>query len=155
MSDVESALDSLVLDHHDDVVVVISDQLAPQIAAGMARRIHDRLSEARVPSSQRTWIIATTGDDEAAAKSAAVVSDLSGSARVVVHDPRELDDLTFERRVPGQRRGGIYLNHAWQSASVRISCGDPLEVVDGLSAWFNPVARLSADDLHADLLLGG
>ncbi len=155
MSDVESALELLVLDHLDDVAVAISDQLASQATEDMVRRINDRLSEARVPSSQRTWIIATTGDDEAAAKSAAVVSDLSGSARVVVHDPRELDDLTFVRRIPGQRRGGIYLNHAWLAASVRISCGNPLEVVDGLSTWFNPVARLSADDLHADLLLGG
>ena len=155
MSDAEAALAALSITHKDDVAVAISDQLEPGVASELVRRIDARLGQAGVPVLQRTWIIATTGDDEAAARTAAAVSDFSGTARVVVHDPRELDDLTFERRVPGQRRGGIYLNHAWQSASVRIACGDPPVVVDGLSAWFNQIARLSADDLHADLLLGG
>ena len=154
MSDV-SALESLAIDHRDGVAIAMSDRLGPDRAAHLSRRINGRLDQAGVPESQRTWIVATAGDDEAAARIAAAVSDVSGGARVVVHDPREPDDLTFQRRLPGQRRGGVYLNHVWQSASVRIGCGDGLALVDGLSAWFNPVARLSADDLHADLLIDG
>ncbi|MXV79941.1 MAG: hypothetical protein F4X58_05660 [Chloroflexi bacterium] len=145
----------LSLDHSDDVAIAVSDRLLPDRAARLSRRVDDRLDQAGVPVSQRTWIVATAGDDEAAARIAAVVSDVSGGARVIVHDSREPDGLTFQRRNPGERRGGVYLNHAWQSASVRIGCGGPLALVDGLSAWFNQVARLSADDLHADLLISG
>ena len=155
MSDAEAVLAALSINQRDDVAIAISDQLPAEVVSEMARAVSDRLGQAGVPVVQRTWIVATTGDDEAAARTASAVSDFSGSARVVVHDPREADDLTFERRIPGQRRGGIYLNHAWQAASVRIACGDPLVVVDGLSAWFNQIARLSADDLHADLMLEG
>ena len=145
----------LLLDHRDDVAIAVSDRLLPDRAARLSRRVNDRLDQAGVPVSQRTWIVATTGDDEAAARIAAAVSDVSGGARVIVHDSREPDGLTFERRVPGQRRGGIYLNHAWQSASVRIGCGDGLALADGLSAWFNAAAELSADDLRADVLIDG
>ena len=154
MSDV-SALESLAIDHRDGVAIAMSDRLGP-IALLICRGGSMVGSTRRgCRRSQRTWIVATAGDDEAAARIAAAVSDVSGGARVVVHDPREPDDLTFQRRLPGQRRGGVYLNHVWQSASVRIGCGDGLALVDGLSAWFNPVARLSADDLHADLLIDG
>ncbi|MYA01201.1 MAG: hypothetical protein F4038_07705 [Chloroflexi bacterium] len=150
-----SALTSLSIDHRDDVAIAVSDRLLPDRAARLLKRINDRLDQVGVPVSQRTWIVATAGDDEAAARIAAAVSDFSGGARVIVHDPREPDGLTFERRVPGQRRGGIYLNHAWQSASVRIGCGDGLALVDGLSAWFNAAAELSPDDLRADVLIDG
>jgi len=154
MSDV-TALPSLSVDHRDDVAVAVSDRLLPDRAARLSRRVNDRLDQAGVPVSQRTWIVATTGDDEAAARIAAAVSDASGGARVMVHDPREPDGLTFQRRNPGERRGGVYLNHAWQSASVRIGCGDGLALVDGLSAWFNAAAELSPDDLRADVLIDG
>ena len=150
-----SALGSLSIDHRDEVAIAVSDRVLPDRAARLSRRINERLDQAGVAVSQRTWIVATTGDDEAAARIAAAVSDVSGGARVIVHDSREPDGLTFQRRNPGERRGGVYLNHAWQSASVRIGCGEPLALVDGLSAWFNQVARLSADDLHADLLISG
>jgi len=150
-----SALASLSIDQRDEVAIAVSDRVLPERAARLSRRVNDRLDQAGVPVSQRTWIVATAGDDEAAARIAAAVSDFSGGARVIVHDPREPDGLTFERRVPGQRRGGIYLNHAWQSASVRIGCGDGLALVDGLSAWFNAAAELSADDLRADVLIDG
>ena len=151
----EPGLAMLLLDHRDDVAIAVSDRLLPDRAARLSRRVNDRLDQAGVPVSQRTWIVATTGDDEAAARIAAAVSDVSGGARVIVHDSREPDGLTFERRVPGQRRVGIYLNHAWQSASVRIGCGDGLALADGLSAWFNAAAELSADDLRADVLIDG
>jgi len=150
-----SALASLSIDHRDDVAIAVSDRLLPDRAARLSRRVNDRLDQAGVPVSQRTWIVATTGDDEAAARIAAAVSDVSGGARVIVHDSREPDGLTFQRRNPGERRGGVYLNHAWQSPSVRIGCGDGLALVDGLSAWFNAAAELSPDDLHADVLIDG
>lgn len=149
------ALEELSVESTDDVAVAVADRLSQDVAAQLTRRINERLDQAGVPVAQRTWIVATTGDDEAVARIVAAVSDFSGGARVIVHDSREPDDLTFHRRIPDQRRGGVYLNHAWQAAAVRIACGDPLIVVDGLSAWFNQIARLSADDLHADVLLSG
>ena len=149
------ALRGLSVDHRDEVAIAVSDQVAPGVASGMVRQINERLSQAGVPMVQRRWIIATTGDDEAAARTAAVVSDQSGSAPVIVHNPRDLDGLIFQRRIPGQRRGGIYLNHVWQSASARIACGEPRRVLFGLSAWFNTPARLQAQDLNADVVLGG
>ncbi|MDE2745414.1 MAG: hypothetical protein OXI41_05445 [Chloroflexota bacterium] len=152
---VSDALGRLTVGRGDDVAIAVSDRLTADSAARLSKGISDRLTEMGVPVSQRTWIVATAGDDEAAARIAAAVSDVSGGARVMVHDPREPDGLTFERRNPGQRRGGVYLNHAWQSASVRIGCGDGLALADGLSAWFNSAAQLSADDLHADLLIDG
>lgn len=147
------ALQDLSIGRHDDVAVAVSDRLSRDAATRLLRRINDRLSEAAVPVSQRTWIVATAGDDEAAARIAAAVSDVSGGARVIVHDPREPDGLTFQRRIPGQRRGGVYLNHAWQSASVRIGCGDALELADGLSAWFNRRELVRSDDLSASVVL--
>ena len=150
-----SALASLSVDHRDDVAIAVSDRLSPDCAARLSRRINDRLDQVGVPESQRTWIVATAGDDEAAARIAAAISDVSGGAPVMIHDPREPDDLTFQRRNPGQRRGGVYLNHVWQSASVRIGCGDRLALADGLSAWFNLAAELSEDDLDADLVIAG
>ncbi len=148
------ALRGLSVDHRDEVAIAVSDRLAPGVASGMVREINERLSQAGVPMVQRRWIIATTGDDEAAAQTAAVVSDHSGSAPVIVHNPRDLDGLIFQRRIPGQRRGGIYLNQHWQQASVRIVCGEPLDLVDGLSAWFNRRRQLEAEDLGASLLIG-
>jgi len=150
---VSDALGLLAVGRGDDVAIAVSDRLAADFAARLSKGISERLTEMGVPVAQRTWIVATMGDDEAAARIAAAVSDVSGGARVIVHDPREPDGLTFERRIPGQRRGGVYLNHAWQSASVRIGCGDGLALADGLSAWFNSAAQLSVDDLHADLLI--
>ena len=84
---------------------------------------------------------------------ASAISDHIGGARLVVHDSREPDGLIFQRRIPGQRRGGIYLNAAWQSASVRIACGEPRRVLFGLCGWFNRPARLRQEDLNADLVL--
>ena len=154
MSD-DSALASLSIDHRDEVAIAVSDGLLPDSAAHLLKRINDRLDQAGVAVSQRTWIVATAGDDAAAARIAAAISDVNSGARVIVHDPREPDGLTFQRRNPKQRRGGVYLNHVWQSASVRIGCGDGLALADGLSAWFNSAAQLSVDDLNADLLLRG
>ena len=148
------ALRDLSVGRRDDVAIAVSDRLAPRVASDLARQLSDRLRQAAVPVGQRTWVVATRTDDEAAARVAAAISDLIDGARMTIHDSREADDLTFQRRIPGQRRGGIYLNHEWQSASVRIACGDPKRVLFGLSAWFNAPARLKQEDLDADLVLG-
>ena len=146
-------LRALPLDHHDDVAIAISDRLNPETAAMLAQQITDRLTQAAIPVSQRTWIVATRTDDEAAARVAAAISDQIDEARLIIHDPHDPDNLTFQRRIPGQRRGGIYLNHTWQSASVRIACGAPRRLVFGLTAWFNPPNQLQESDLNASLLL--
>ena len=148
------ALHVLAVDHGDDVAVAVSDRLPTDVAARMARAVTARLNEAAVPRGQRTWIITTRGDDQAAASVVAAISDQIDGARLIIHDARAPDDLIFQRRIPGQRRGGIYLNAAWQSASLRIACGEPGRVMFGLCAWFNPAARLKREDLNADLVLG-
>ena len=148
------ALQSMPIGSTDDVVVAVSDALDVVTAAEVSERITERLDAAGVPAEQRMWIVANRGDDEAAARVAAAVSDAIGSARVIVHDPQEPDGLIFQRRIPVQRRGGIYLNATWQSASVRIACGDALELVQGLSAWFNADEQLEAGDLSATVVVG-
>ena len=112
--------------NRDDVVAIAVDPtLTRRQAAVASREAAELLDEAGVPLTQRTWIVASGTDDVRAARVAAAIADAVGSSRLIVHDPTEPDDLTFQRRIPGQRRGGIYLNAAWQSASVRIVCGDP------------------------------
>ncbi len=149
------ALRELSVDHRDDVAIAVSDRLNLDEARKLAELITARLSESAIPRSQRVWIVGTRGDDTAAASTVAAISELIDGARLIIHDAREPDDLTFQRRIPGQRRGGIYLNHAWQSASVRIACGEPRRVLFGLCAWFNPPAQLESEDLNADLVLRG
>ncbi len=147
------ALRDLSLDRSDDIAIAVSDRLPGDAAARLAQAITARLQEAAVPRDQRIWIIATRNDDEAAASLVAAVSDHIDGARLIIHDSRETDDLTFQRRIPGQRRGGIYLSHAWQSASVRIACGEPRRVLFGLSAWFNGPRQLDESDLNATVCL--
>ena len=147
------AVSRLQVTHRDDVAIVVSVHLSPDVAANLARAIEQRLRDAAVPLNQRTWIIASSGDDESAARTIAAISDFTEGARVIVHDARDLDGLTFQRRIPGQPRGGIYLNAAWQSASVRIACGDADAVVVGVAAWFNATELVGAKDLMADLVM--
>lgn len=144
---------TLSIERGDDVAIAVSDRLSAGVAARLAREITERLREAGVPRGQRTWIVATRNDDEAAASTASAISDHVDGARLIIHDSREPDGLTFQRRIPGQRRGGIYLNAAWQSASVRIACGEPRRVLFGLCAWFNRPTQTRPDDLGADVLL--
>ena len=146
-------LRTLSIEHRDEVAIAVSDRLSADVAARLAREITERLSEAGVPRGQRTWIVATRNDDEAAASTASAISDHIDGARLMIHDSREPDGLTFQRRIPGQRRGGIYLNAAWQSASVRIACGEPRRVLFGLCAWFNRPTQTRPEDLGADVVL--
>ncbi len=150
---VADAMRELDLSRRDDVAIAFASTLPLLAASRFARQIGMRLDEAGVPATQRAWIVASTGDDESAARLAAAISPHTSGARLVFHDPREPDGLTFQRRLPGRRRGGIYLNAAWQSASVRIGCGDAMDLVDSLSGWFNRRETLRAEDLHATLLL--
>lgn len=146
-------LAALSVNRDDDVAVALAPTLALRWAAVVARRVSRRLDEAGVPSSQRVWIVAAGADDETLARLSAVIADAVGDTVLVIHDPREPDDLIFHRRVPGQRRGGIYLNHHWQQASCRIVVGDVDLVAAGLSAWFNGRGQVCSDDLDADLVI--
>ena len=148
------AVSRLQVTHRDDVAIAVSVQLSPDVAANLAETIEQRLRDAAVPLNQRTWIIASSGDDESAARTIAAISDFAEGARVTVHDARDPDGLIFQRRIPGQPRGGIYLNAAWQSASVRIGCGDPQDLVLGLCAWFTAPGQIFSEDLQADLSIG-
>ncbi len=148
------AVSRLQVTHRDDVAIAVSVQLSPDVAANLAETIEQRLRDAAVPLNQRTWIIASSGDDESAARTIAAISDFAEGARVIVHDARDPDGLIFQRRIPGQPRGGIYLNAAWQSASVRIGCGDPQDLVLGLCAWFTAPGQIFSEDLQADLSIG-
>ncbi len=147
-------LNGLSLSRRDDVAIAFAPTVSIGYASAFAQEVAGRLDEVGVPAGQRTWIVASTGDDESAARLTAAISAQASGARLLIHDPREPDDLTFQRRIPGQRRGGIYLNAAWQSASVRVGCGDALDLIDGLSGWFNRRATLREEDLNATLLLG-
>ena len=148
-----TALSELVVDRADDVAIAVSERLSGDVAGALAEAVAARLDGAGVPMAQQTWIVASAGNDERAARTTAAISDYSGGARLIIHDPRDLDGLVFERRHPGQRRGGVYLNARWQAASVRIVCGEPLEVARRICAWFNPPRAVQVSDLRADLVL--
>ena len=49
--------------------------------------------------------------------------EITGRYRVVNHDARDPDGVTFLRRYPGERRGGVYLNSHYLRASVRVVTG--------------------------------
>ena len=142
--------------NRDDVVAVAVDpMLTRRQATAASREAAELLADAGVPFAQRTWIVASGADEVRSARIAAAIADAVGSSRLVFHDPSEPDDLIFQRRYPGRRRGGVYLNAVWQSASARIVVGDADTVARGLCAWFNPPESVSADDLNADIVLGG
>ncbi len=147
---VVQTLGDLSIGRDDDVAIAFAPTISPRAAARAAERIARRLDDAGAPRNQRIWIAAAGGDQQMARLASAIAGAIGDSA-LILHDPRDLDGLIFQRRVPGQRRGGIYLNAAWQTASVRIAVGAALDLVDGLSGWFNRCASLRADDLHAAL----
>ncbi|MCY3557539.1 MAG: hypothetical protein OXH13_02685 [Chloroflexi bacterium] len=142
------------MNHDDQAAIAVASTLTRRRAEALAREAAQLLDDAGVPFNQRTWIIASGADDLHTARIAAALVAAVGPSPLTLHDRTEPDGLIFQRRQPGQRRGGIYLNAEWQSASVRIACGDPLVLVEGLSGWFNPRETLSPEDLNATLLLG-
>ena len=140
---------------HDGVAVAFDPALAPEATARLAAETARRLDAAGVPARQRTWIIGAGADDVAAALLLAEVEPFARGSRLALHDPQDADGLIFERRLPGQRRGGVFLNADWQRASVRIACGDEARVLAGLAAWFTPAGMLNPEtDLRADAMLG-
>ena len=139
---------------HDGVAVAFDPALAPRAAAQLAAETAQRLEAAGVPARQRTWIVGAGADDVAAALLLAAIEPFARGSRLALHDPQDADGLIFERRLPGQRRGGIFLNADWQRASVRIACGDGARVLAGLAAWFTPAEMLNPEtDLRADAVL--
>ncbi len=146
-------LAAMNINHHDDVAIALAPTLSPRRAAFVARRIARCLDDAKTPGDQRTWIIAAGADDDVAARLSAAIADAVADAVLTIHDPGEPDGLIFQRRIPGQRRGGVYLNQHWQQASCRIVVGDAELVAVGLSAWFNGRGQVCADDLQADLVI--
>ena len=154
MSRDDDQLSTLTLDRHDDVAIAISGSLQLGRAAVWARRLTRHLDDAEIPRHQRLWLIAANGSDEQSAALVAALSDVVGEDAIRLHNPHDPDALIFQRRLPGQRRGGIYLNADWQSASVRIAIGQPRAIVSGLSAWFNRDDQLRDEDLVASLVIG-
>ena len=49
--------------------------------------------------------------------------DIVRNYRIVTHDARDADGVTFLKRYPGQSRGGIYLNKHYMESSVKIVTG--------------------------------
>ena len=146
-------LAALRVGRDDDVAIALAPNFSLRRAAVAARRVSRRLDEAGVPSRQRAWIVAAGADDETVARLSAAIADAVGNAVLVIHDPLEPDDLIFQRRVPGQRRGGVYLNAHWQRASCRIVVGDVELAAAGLSAWFNDRGQVCGADLGVDLVV--
>lgn len=151
----EHLLAMLEIARHERVAIAVSPSIGAERAAQLAERITARLDQAGVPSQRRAWIVAGSGDPDS--KALAVISALSdaiGAAPLMLHDPRDPDRLVFRRRLPGQRRGGVYLNALWMQAGVRIGCGVPAGLAAGLCAWFNDPAALEPErDLDATLAL--
>lgn len=151
----EHLLAMLDIARHERVAIAVSPAIGPDRAAQLAERITARLDQAGVPSQRRSWIVVAADDPDAEAIAViSALSDAIGAAPLTLHDRREPDGLIFRRRLPGQRRGGVYLNALWMQASVRIGCGAPAELAGGLCAWFNDPAALDAErDLGATLML--
>ncbi len=138
----------------DDLVAIAVDPTLPRRrAAAAAREAAAALDDAGIPIRRRCWIIAAGADDARTARIVAAVADSVDGARLILHDPHEPDDLIFQRRLPGQRRGGVYLNADWISASARIVIGNAETVARGLCGFFNPPESVDANDLDADLVL--
>ena len=151
----EHLLAMLEIARHERVAIAVSPAIGPERAAQLAERITARLDQAGVPSQRRSWIVAAADDpDSEAIAVISALSDAIGAAPLTLHDRRDPDGLIFRRRLPGQRRGGVYLNALWMQAGVRIGCGAPVEIAAGLCAWFNEPAMLDAErDLGATLVL--
>ena len=153
-SPLSGRLPDLAFARYDGVAIAFDPALDPGEAGELASRIRACLDAVPVAPGQQDWLVAAAGDEEAAALVLAAVEPQARGARLALHDPHDPDALVFQRRIPGQRRGGVYLNAAWQLASIRIACGDPARVLRGLAAWFTPADVLEVErDLAADAVL--
>lgn len=148
----------------DDVAVVFSPRTPPRLNAVLASELLRGLESAGVRRDRITLIVGW--DAERSASASDPIGLLGQSYQVVEHDPRDPDALIFQRRYPGERRGGLYLNAAWQRASVRVVTGvaaphfaggwtHALSVLPGLSGAHNALRTLSvARLLHPESRAG-
>lgn len=109
----------------DWVTIVFSDLTRPAPNPLIATSLLRAVEGAGVPRDRITLLVGTGLHRQmsAAEVEALLGPEVANSYRVVVHDARDPDSLTFLRRYPGERRGGIYLNSAYLQASVRIVTG--------------------------------
>ena len=109
----------------DEVAIVFSDLTRPVPNALIAQEVLGVIESRGVPRERITLIV---GAGLHRAMSAEEIERLLGEEiarryRIVMHDARDPDGVTFLQRYPGERRGGIYLNSAYLRASVRIVTG--------------------------------
>lgn len=155
----EHLLAMLKIARHDRAAIAVSPAISPIRAADLAETITARFNQAGVPQSRRAWIVAQPAQadspnaDAQIAAVLAALSDAIGPSPLIIHNPRDADNLIFHRRPPDQKRGGVYFNAQWMQAAIRIACGPPDELAAGLCAWFNAPASLVPEDLSATLVL--
>ncbi|HJN92608.1 MAG TPA: lactate racemase domain-containing protein [Dehalococcoidia bacterium] len=141
---------------HDRVAIVFSPRMPVAANAMLAAELLGAVEAHGVPRERITLIIGH--DLEVAVSESDPILMLGHAYRVVVHDPRDPDALLFQRRYAGERRAGIYLNEAYQEASVRILTGPVLphfaggwshamSVVPGVAAGHNALRTLSVANL--------
>ena len=109
----------------DRVTIVFSDLTRPAPNRLLAPVLLRVVEGAGVPRDRITLLVGTGLHRQmsAAEVKALLGPEVAKGYRVVVHDARDPDSLTFLRRYPGERRGGIYLNSTYLQASVRIVTG--------------------------------
>lgn len=152
------------LDGNDDVAIVFSPRLPARLSAVAAAELLAAI-EGRGASRSRISLIIGR-DLEFASAESDPIRMLGRGYRVIVHDPRDPDSLLFQQRYPGERRAGIYLSEAFQSASARIVVGEAaphfaagwtqaLAVLPGIAAAHNVARTFSvANLLHPEARSG-
>lgn len=152
------------LDGDDDVAIVFSPRLPARISAVVAAELLAAVEGRGVSRSRISLIIGR--DLEFASSDSDPIRMLGHGYRVLVHDPHDPDGLLFQQRYPGERRAGIYLSQAFQSASARIVVGEAaphfaagwtqaLAVLPGVAAAHNVARTFSvANLLHPDARSG-
>ena len=144
----------------DDLAVVLSADTPASLNVIYAAEAV-RSAEAAGLSPERVSLIMGAGlwTANVYAAAAALERKLPGAARILPHNARDPDALIFQRRHPHERRGGLYLNAAYQRARVRILTGAVAAhpttgwsgggdaVLPGVAAAFNTAQTLSTTTL--------
>jgi nickel-dependent lactate racemase len=114
-----------LVDADDHVAIVFSDITRPVPNHVLAPEILRVVEGQGVPRDRITLIVGSglhremTPDELERTFGAAIVRDY----RIVTHDARDRDGVTFLQRYPGEPRGGVYLNTHYMRASVKIVTG--------------------------------
>ena len=109
----------------DHVAIVFSDITRPVPNHLLAPEILRVVEGQGVPRDRITLIVGSglhremTPDELERTFGAPIVRDY----RIVTHDARDRDGVTFLQRYPGEPRGGVYLNTHYMRASVKIVTG--------------------------------